>query len=78
MKEYQKQKLHRLLTTGEFLNRHAWMSGAIGAAFVLGATYLESLFGMYAGGILILAALIMMCSTDIILWYVKWRKKTWG
>lgn len=77
MKEWQKSKLQRLLDTGEFLNRHAWMSGAIGALFILSGVWLELVWSMYAGGILIASAICMMFTIDIILWYVRWRKKTW-
>jgi hypothetical protein len=77
MKEWQRQKLSDLLDHGVFLNRHAWLSGTVGALFILTGTWLELIWSMYAGGILLAAGVCMMFATDIILWYVKWRKKTW-
>lgn len=77
MKEWQRQKLHELLDVGGFLNRHAYISLAIGGVLVLSGTLAESVWAMYAGAILVGAAVIMMFATEIILWYVKWRKKTW-
>jgi membrane protein YdbS with pleckstrin-like domain len=77
MKQWQKEKLHTLLDLGIHLNRNAWMAGAVGAVHILVGTWLESIWAMYAGGILLAIAMVMMLSTDIILCYVKWRKKRW-
>lgn len=77
MKEWQKKKLHELLDVGGFINRNAWVSLMIGGVFVLSGTLAESVWAMYAGAILIGAAILMMFAIEIILWYVKWRKKTW-
>lgn len=77
MKEWQKQKLHKLLDTGTTLNRHSWIALMVGGAFVLGGAYFADHFAMWGGLLLVAASVVMMFATDIILWYVKWRKRTW-
>lgn len=77
MKEWQRQKLSLLLDNAEFLNRHSWLALAVGAAFILAGMLLEHVWMSWAGVILIGSCVFMVLGADLILRYVRWRKRQW-
>jgi len=77
VKEWQHQKLLQLIDLATFLNRQCWSALAVGAGFT-GIGWLFTLKQLlWAGIILIGACVFMMCITEGIIRYVRWRRKTW-
>lgn len=77
MKEWQHRKLHRLLTVGEALNRNAWCVLAVGSSLVVVGAFTENTLSMLVGFAFVFACIGMLFVTEVILRYVRWRKKTW-
>lgn len=77
MKEWQKQKLHALLDLALTLNRHCWTAVTVGGLMVMAGWIAGDEGTMFAGFVLVTMTVVLIIVVDIILRYVRWRKKTW-
>ncbi|MGB2800384.1 MAG: hypothetical protein WBC82_11160 [Dehalococcoidia bacterium] len=77
MKQWQKEKLHSLLDLALTLNRHCWIALTVGGLLVIAGWIAGDGTAMLTGFILVALTVGMITVVDIILRYVRWRKKTW-
>jgi len=77
MKQWQKEKLHSLLDLATILNRHCWTALTVGGLLLLSGWIVGDYSIILTAATLICLAVVGVVVVDVILRYVRWRKKTW-